>query len=220
MLENKGQAVGRDNLVAFDVSGALLQSAQHGQGVGGAGKAEPGDGAAADRRYQPQRCGGDNAQRPFRTDQQLVEIVAAIVFLEARKPVVDGAVGQHRFHALHQRAHGPEAQHLGAAGVGGDEAADGAAAARAQGQRETPADLVRRGVQIGEDHPSLGDGHAGLSVQHADFGHPPQRQEQRRAIFRRRRARDHAGIAALRHQRHAKLGCQGDNCRDFLGRGR
>ena len=57
--------------------------------------AGPGDRARGDRRDQPQRDGGDHAERPLGADQQLVEAVAAIVLLEARQAVVDATVGQH-----------------------------------------------------------------------------------------------------------------------------
>ena len=50
---------------------------------------------------------------------------------------MDRPVGQHRLDPRDQRAHRPEAQHLRAAGIGRDQPADGAASARAQGQRES-----------------------------------------------------------------------------------
>ena len=44
-------------------------------------------------------------------------------------------------------------------------------------------------VQVGEDHPRLGDRDIGLGVDRAQPVHPPQRQDQRAAVGGRRRAR-------------------------------
>ena len=97
---------------------------------------DPGDRALAHRRHQLEARRGDDAERPFGADQQLAQIVAAIVLLERGQPLEQAAVGQHRFEPKDERPHGPEAQHLGAAGIGRDQAADRRRAARAQGERE------------------------------------------------------------------------------------
>ena len=131
---------------------------------------------------------------------------------------MDRAVGKHRLHPRHQRAHRPEAQHLGAAGIGRGEAADGRAPARAQGQRKAHSDFARALVQIGEDHPGLGDGEPVLRADRTQSVHPPKRQDQLRPVGSRSGARDHAGVAALRHQRDAVLAGQPDDLDHFLGR--
>ncbi len=157
---------------------------------------------------------------PFGADQQLVEAVAAIVLLEPGQAVVDRAVGKHGLDPGDERAHRPELQHLGAAGVGRGQAADGAAAARAEGQRKAHADIVRGVVQGGEDHAGFRDREPVLGADRADSVHAAHRQQHGRAVGGRRRARGHAGIPALRHERHAMLGGEPDDRGDFLGRGR
>ena len=124
-----------------------------------AGDADPGDRARARSPGTSRSVAAVTiAQRALRADQQLVEIVAAIVLLERGQPVVDATVGQHRLDARDQRAHRAEAQHLRAAGIGRDQPADRRRCPRApsvSGKR-TPA--PRRGVvQVGEDHAGLGD---------------------------------------------------------------
>ena len=104
---------------------------------------------------QPQRRGGDDAQRAFRADQQLLQIEAAVVLLERGQRGIDAAVGQHRFQPQHQRPHRAVAQHLSAAGIGRDQPADRRRALAAQRQRKAQACGSRRLVQVLQDHPRL-----------------------------------------------------------------
>ena len=64
-----------------------------------------------------QAGGGDDAQRPLGTAQQVAQIIAAVVLFERCKPVEDAAVGERRLDPRDQRAHRTVAQDLGAAGV-------------------------------------------------------------------------------------------------------
>ncbi len=59
----------------------------------------PGGRARGGQRHQPQRRCGDDPQRPFRADQQLRQVVAAIVLLQRRKAIMHAAVRQHRLDA-------------------------------------------------------------------------------------------------------------------------
>ncbi len=220
MLEHEPERISRDQLEPLDRGGARLEEAQQIERLRRAGDPGPGDGAGGDGRDQPQRDGGDDPERPFGADQQLVEAVAAIVLLEPGQAIVDRAVGKHCFDPGDQRAHGAEFQHLGAAGVGRGEPADGAAAARAERQRKAHPGGVRGLVQRGEDHAGLGDGEAIFRAERADAVHPPQRQQQRRAVGRRRRPGRHAGVAALRDERDAMLGGELHDLHDLLGRSR
>ena len=211
VLEDQLKRILRDELEAFDRVGASLEEAQQLERALRALDAGPGDGAAGDVGHQAKRHGGDHSERPLGADQQLVEAVAAIVFLQARKAVVDRAVGKHGFEAGDERAHRPELQHLGAAGVGRGEAADGAAPARAERQREAHADLVRGIVQRREHHAGFGDREAVVGADRTDAVHPAQREQDRGPVGRRRRSRDHAGVAALRNERHAMFGGEADD---------
>jgi hypothetical protein len=167
------------------------------------GQAGPGDRPRTDRRHQLQAGGGDDAKRAFGADQQVREIVAAIVLLERRKPLIEAAIGEHRLDPLDEAAHRAEAQHLGAAGVGRDESADRCRSPGAQGERETAAGGGGGIMQLGKDHACLAHRDIGGGVEGADAVHPPQGKDQGVARLVRRRPADHRRVAALRHQRHA-----------------
>jgi hypothetical protein len=109
----------------------------------GRGKADPGHASSADRLDEPQINGGDDPERPFRADQKLLQIVAAIVLLQRRETFEQAAVGKHRLDTLHQAAHRPEAEDLRSARIGGNEPPDGRAPPGAERQREAPAGGIR-----------------------------------------------------------------------------
>ncbi|MGY3329300.1 hypothetical protein ACVILI_002317 [Mesorhizobium sp. USDA 4775] len=135
------------------------------------------DGAQADqcgldlRRLgkQLQRGRGDDAERAFRADEDLLEVVAAIVLAQHLQPVPDAAVGQHHFEPEHKVARHAVAQHVEAAGIGGDVAADAAASLRAEGDRQQAVVLFRRALGVLEDAAGL-DHHG--EVDRADRADP------------------------------------------------
>jgi dihydrofolate reductase len=131
---------------------------------------------------------------------------------------VDRAVGQNRLHTRHERAHRPEFQHLRPAGIGRDQAANGAASSRSQRQREAHAGLACGIVQRGEDDARFRDREPVRGADRTDAIHPAHRQQRRRSVGGWGRARGHAGIAALGNERHAVLGGEADDLRDFLRR--
>ncbi|MCY1544818.1 hypothetical protein D9M68_807240 [compost metagenome] len=69
----------------------------------------------------------------------MLEVVAGVVLAQGGQAVPDRAVGQHHFQAQDVVARVAVAQHAGAAGIGGDGAADLARAFRAQADRVQPA---------------------------------------------------------------------------------
>ncbi|MNN04716.1 hypothetical protein D3C81_1174460 [compost metagenome] len=75
-------------------------------------------------REQPQRRRRDHAQRAFRADQQLLQVVAGVVLAQRAQAVEHLAVGQHGFDAQYQFARHAIAHHVDAAGIGGQVAAD------------------------------------------------------------------------------------------------
>ena len=109
---------------------------------------EPGGGDVLGRRPQLQHRLGDDAERALGAHEQVLEVVAGVVLLERAQAVPDVAVGQHHLEAEHQVARVAVAQHLHAAGVGREIAADHAGALRAEAEREE-AVVRRRGLLQG-----------------------------------------------------------------------
>ena len=94
-------------------------------------------------------------------------------------------------------------ERAGAAGIGGEVAADGAAAFRAERQRKQPVDRGR-GVLRFRQHDAGFAGHrVRRGIDFADLVEPRQREDQ--FAVERDLAADQAGIAALRHQRRFRL---------------
>ena len=115
-------------------------SLQHAQQCDGRAERRPRAASAvafdARRRKQLQHRGGDDAERAFGADEQLLQVVAGVVLAQAAQAVPDAAVGQHHLDAEHQLARVAVAQHRGAAGVGREIAADRAAALGGERQRK------------------------------------------------------------------------------------
>ena len=169
---------------------------------------------------QAQGRGGDDSQRPFRTDQELFEVEPAIVFLERCERVEHAAIGHDRLQSQHLRAHRSVAQHLCPARIGRDEAAHGSRSLAAQCQRKAQAlhlDGVVEGLKhyarIAHDLPRLG-------VERADRVHSPHAEEQGRAAVIGRGTARHAAIPALGHDRHVVFVTQPHERGDLIGRGR
>ena len=96
---------------------------------------DKGRGAACRLRKQLQHRRGDDAERAFGADEELLQIVAGVVLAQAAHQVEHAAVGQHDFEPQHQLARHAVAQHMHAAGIGRDIAADGAASLPTRGSR-------------------------------------------------------------------------------------
>ena len=87
-------------------------------------------------RKQAQGRRGDDAERPFRADEKILEVIAAIVFAQAFQPVPDAAIGEHDLEPEGEIARAAVSQHRHAAGIGGEHAADLAASLRGKAQRQ------------------------------------------------------------------------------------
>ena len=98
--------------------------------------ADPGRRAGARPRKQLQHRRGNDAERAFAAEEQLLQVVAGVVLAQALEAVPHAAVGEHDFESEYQVARVAVAQHRGAAGVGRQIAADGAAAFGRERQRE------------------------------------------------------------------------------------
>src|SRR3546814_6248550 len=73
--------------------------------------ADPADGPIGNGGDKTQACGGDDTDRPFRADQQLLYVIAAVVFLERIQAMMNTAVWQHRLNPFDKRSHGAMTQH-------------------------------------------------------------------------------------------------------------
>jgi hypothetical protein len=102
-------------------------------------------------RKELEHCGGDDAERTFSTDEQLLQIVAGIVLAERTQSVKDAPIRQHDFQPEHEVAHGPVAQHCGSAGIGGNVTTDLAASFGAEAQREQTPGFFGRFLHFGQD---------------------------------------------------------------------
>ena len=99
---------------------------QRGGGVGAAAETASSDAAVI------------TPERAFGADEQRFDVVAGVVLAQALEPRQHAAVRQHHLQAEHQVAHHAVAQHRRAAGIGGQIAADLAAALRTQAQGKQP----------------------------------------------------------------------------------
>src|SRR3546814_9506834 len=66
------------------------------------------------RSDKTQACGGDDTDRPFCADQQLLYVIAAVVLLERIQAMMNTAVWQHRLNPFDKRSeeHTSELQSL------------------------------------------------------------------------------------------------------------
>ena len=108
-------------------------------------------------REQFARRGGDDAERAFRADEQIAQVVAGVVLAQRLEAIEHAAVGQHDFEAEHEVAHHAVAQDRGAAGVRRQVAAELAGAFRAEAHREQSIDRRRRRLDLGEHATGFGD---------------------------------------------------------------
>ena len=171
-------------------------------------------------RMQMQGCAGDDAERALGAHEQVAQHVAGVVLAQGCEIVEHPAVGEHDLKPRHQVAHRPVAHHAGAAGIGGNQAADLRAALTAEMQPELPPLLARRSVQVGEHHAGVDGCDVGGAVDGADAVHPAQRQNDAgavRPIALGHGAEAQAGVAADREDRLAMGGAKPHHGCGLLG---
>ncbi|GAB1575955.1 hypothetical protein BPNSA17_07880 [Bordetella petrii] len=171
-------------------------------------------------REQLERGGGDDAQRALAADVQVAQIVTSIVLAQAAQAVPELPFGGDHFQAQRQLARIAVAQHLGAAGIGGQVAAYGAAALGGQAQREQPAGIGGGLLHRLQDAAGLDRDRVVVGIDVADAVQARRRQQHRLAGVVRRGAAAQPGIAALRHHRRAMLRAQAHRLRDLGGAAR
>ena len=167
---------------------------------------------------QAQHRGRDDAQRAFGADEELLHVVAGVVLAQAPQPVPDAPVRQHHLEAQHQVAHGAVAQHLHAAGVGRDVAANLAGALGAEAQREQPVGAVGGVLDLLQDHAGFdGDGVVDR-VDGADALEPRGGDDDLAHVLVRLAAAGQSCVAALGDDGDAALGTDVYDACDLLGR--
>ena len=160
---------------------------------------------------------GDDAQGALGAEIKIAQVVAGIVFLERAQAVPDLARRRHDLEAEHEMARVAIVQHLHAAGVGREVAADGAAALGRKAQWKQA--VVRGGRLLDglQDDTGL-DGHRVTDfVDCEDTVHAGERQHDFAAVLVRHATAHQAGVAALGHDRDPLRGAELYDARDFFG---
>ena len=125
------------------------------------------------RRWWSQCEGGraDHAQGAFRADEELAQIVAAVVLDEAPAEFEQFARARHHRQTQHPVAGHAVAQHPDAAGVGGDVAADLARSRGREIHRVIQPGGLRRGLDLCRDRARFTGEGGVLGVHRADAAH-------------------------------------------------
>ncbi len=183
---------------------------------------EADEGRRADPRIgkEPQRGGGDDAERSLGADEQALEVVAGIVLAQLAEGVDHPPVRQHRLDAGDEIAGIAVGDHSHPAGVGRDIAADGAGSLRAQRQRKEPVGGERGALSLRERHAGLADHHVGLAVDLADRVQTLSRENDFIAALVRSLSADESGVAPLRHDADPRLVAESGDRGDFPRRAR
>ena len=221
MVERHLQRDPGDDLVAGNAAAGLaLQGGKQPQrGVRAGDRGQRGH-RLARLRKQFQDSAGNDAQRAFRADEPLLQVIAGVVLAQAAQPVPEAPVGQRDLEAEHQLAHVAVAQHADAAGIGRDVAADLAGALGAQREREQPVGVARRLLDRLENAAGVRRDGVVDRIEFADPVEPAGRQHDPGKVLIRDRRPDQAGVAALGHHRQAALVAQAQHRRDLFGRAR
>jgi hypothetical protein len=148
----------------------------------------------------------------------MIQVIAGVALAQAAQPVPHPAVGQHHFEAERELARVAVAQHVDAAGIGREIAADLARALGAQAEREQPVGRLGGALQIGENAAGLGGDGEVERIERPDAVHPAEVDED--AVLRSDGAARQTGIAALRIDRQVRRGADRDQLRHLVGRGR
>ena len=138
---------------------------------------------------------GDDSQGALRADEELLEIVAGVVLAEGGERVEDAAVGEDGLDAQDGAVQAAVAQQAQPAGVGGDVAADLAAALGAEVERHGEAAGLEEGVEGLQDAAGLADQHAADGVEGEDAVEEGGREDDFVADWDA--AADEAGVSAL-----------------------
>ncbi|MNZ91458.1 hypothetical protein D3C78_1104450 [compost metagenome] len=199
---------------------AALEHAQYVQRRLRAVRRHPGHGVARGQGMQLEHGGGDDAQRAFGANEQLLEVVARVVLAQTAQRGVDAAVGQHGLDAQREVAHIAVAQHGRAAGVGREIAADLARTFGAYAQREQAPGFFGRGACGLQRDAGLQRHGVVDDVELLHLVHAAQIEHHGVAGGVGHGAAHQRSVAALGHDRHVVRKAQGQHGADLLGGGR
>ncbi len=157
---DEGQRRGVHRLVAHQLRvERVAQSPHQRHGVAQRAAGGPRGDAGARLREQAQGRGGDDAERALAADEQVAQVVAGVVLAKAVQAAPELALRGHDLQPQAQLARVAEAQHLRAAGVGREIAADRARSLGGQAEREQQAGLRGGGLHLLQRESGLdGDG--------------------------------------------------------------
>src|SRR5213076_662806 len=177
-------------------------------------------GAGADLREQLHSRGGDHPERALRAEKQRLDVVAGIVLAQRREALEDAPPGQHHLEPEHQVAHHAVAQHVHAAGIGREIAADLTAALRAQAQREEAPGRICRLLHLRQNAAGLRGQRVVGDVDAADAVQVLERQHQLPPGIIRDSAAAVAGVAAVWHHTDTLAVAQPQQLRNVRQRAR
>ncbi|MNV42742.1 hypothetical protein D3C71_1344270 [compost metagenome] len=162
--------------------------------------------------------GRDDAERSFRADEKLLQVNATIVLTQRRQAIPDRAIRQYHFETQHQFAGHAVTQNVDAASIGGDVAADAAAALRAERQRKEHSLVLNRILEFRQNAAGFNDSRKIVAVYGADGVHALKAQHNL-TLRRIGNAAEHqSGIAALGNDGEIEFGAGANGVGDFLGR--
>ena len=190
-----------------------------GNGILDASEREEGGFAVGRLREQLQRGGGDNPERAFRTDEELLQVRAPVVFSEPGPAIDDAPVWQDGFEPEDEIAQHAVAQDIQAARIGGDGAADLCRTLGAEGKGEEPVPGGGGVLDRLHDAACLDLGCVVHGIDGADAVHAAKVDDDIR-VPRGVAAPDKTRVAALGHGHEALGVAIGENRRHLCRRGR
>lgn len=160
--------------------------------------------------------GGDDADGAFAADEELLEVVAGVVFAEFGEVVEDGAVGKDGFDAEDVAVQAAVAEEAEAPGVGGDVAADVAGAFGAEVEGEDVVSFGEVVVCDFEDDAGVDDEGSGDVVEGSYVVH--SRHINHDLVKNGHGASHQAGVSTLRDDRQHVIIAVFQHLADFLRR--
>src|SRR3546814_5366935 len=89
--DSRERIVRKDFKTLHDIPEHAFCKTKKGKGGFGRFHADPADGPIGNGGDKTQDCGGDDTERPFRADQQLLYVIAAVVLLERIQAMMNTA---------------------------------------------------------------------------------------------------------------------------------
>src|SRR5690606_31358919 len=180
-----------------ELAGGLAHAVKERDGLGHGGRSHEHGFNAAEAGLYLEGGGGDDPERAFRADEELLEVVAGVVLVQAPQVTQDLPVRKDYFQPHDERARHTVADDFYAAGIGRDGAANLAGTLRTDRQREEGADLADGGLEFVQYAAGFDDRHAVECVYLPDRLHQFEADHDLTAVLRGRRPRHQPGVATL-----------------------